>query len=158
MKITREMEFYESEVPQYEAVQEYLPEIESAYYMGAGFDTTPGKIMETEIFHVDHHAPAVEFLQDKNLDARVADVTSYNPKEDFELIILSHLPTIEEPLIEENLTENGHLICRTDSQARKIDSDTGLDLQAVYIEDSGLVEKEFFNEEIEAELYLFQQD
>ncbi len=152
------MVFYESEVPQYEAVQAYLHEIESAYYLGAGFDTTPGKTLDAEILHIDHHAPAVEFLQNQDLDARVADATAYDPEKDFELIILSHLPAIEEPLIEENLKENGNVICRTDSRARKIDSGTSLDLEAVYLDESGLVEREFFSENIEAELYLFQQE
>lgn len=45
--------------------------------------------------HVDHHAPTVEFLNNQNLDAMVEDVTSYDPDESFEMIILSHLPTIK---------------------------------------------------------------
>lgn len=149
------MEFYESEVPQYRAVQEYLDEIESAYYMGSGFDTTPGRTLDAEVLNVDHYQPAVDFLEDKGFEAELHDVTEYNPDRDFDLIIISHLPFPGTPLIEPNLAENGSLICRTDGRARKIEEEENLELEAVYHE-KNLVTHEPVEPE-DSKLYLFRR-
>lgn len=148
-------DFYDSDVPYYQAVQEYTGPFNSAYYMGSGFDRTPAETIGAEILHADHDPEAVKFLERNGYQAVEQDVTDYNPDEVFDLIILSHLPTQSPPRIEENLKADGTVICRTDGKAREINEITSLNLQAVYDEAEEMIVTE--EPEIqEAEMYIFQ--
>ncbi len=149
-------DFYESEVQQYQAVETYAGPFNSAYYMGSGFDTTAAETLEANVLHTDHDSFAVDFLERQGYNAVEEDVTMYNPEEVFDLIILSHLPTVEQPLIEENLRPEGTVICRKENKAEEINETTSLNLQAVYEESQELVEQENFKTSEDPELYLFQ--
>jgi protein-L-isoaspartate O-methyltransferase len=85
------------------------------------------------------------------------DVTGYNPDKTYDLILLSHLPTVEPPVLEPNLSENGQLICRTKARAKKLRGREDLELQAVYRESvEDMVEKRNFETLQQPELYLFK--
>ncbi|MFB6242104.1 MAG: hypothetical protein ABEJ36_04895 [Candidatus Nanosalina sp.] len=148
-------DFYDSEVPQYDAVESYAGPFESALYLGSGFDRTPAETLDAEVRHVDHDPTAVEFLERKDYDAVEEDVTDYKPEENFDLVILSHLPTQEPLLVSENLSRDGALVCRTKGRARKLHERKELDLQAAY-EDSRMREhSNLASTPSETELYLF---
>jgi protein-L-isoaspartate O-methyltransferase len=151
-------DFYESEVPQYEAVESYAGPFDSALYLGSGFDRTPAETLDAEVRHVDHDPTAVEFLERKGYEAVEEDVTEYNPEENFDLVILSHLPTQEPPIVSENLSHGGAMVCRTKGRARKLQEREELDLQAAY-ENSRMTEhSNLVSTPRETELYLFTEN
>ena len=149
-------DFYDSEVQQYTAVEEYAGPFNSAYYMGSGFDRTPAETLEAQVLHADHDPEAVGFLERQGYHAVQEDITEYNPEKVFELIILSHLPTQNPPLVMENLETDGTVICRNRNKAREINEVTSLNLQAVYEGSQELVEQENFETSENTEMYLFQ--
>ena len=149
-------DFYDSEVQQYDAVEAYAGPFDTGYYMGSGFDRTAAETLETDILHADKDSVAVNYLERNGYKAVETDVTTYNPEEVFDLIIISHLPTFRNPLVKENISSNGTVICRTDSKAQELNEISSLNLQAVYEESQMLVEKEKFDNSKDFGLYVFQ--
>lgn len=75
----------------------------------------------------------MEYLSGKGLETIERDVTEFEAEQDFDLVLISHL-TADRPLIEENLAEDGYVICDTFSRARSLD-EMSFSLQAVYSEE-----------------------
>lgn len=148
----QEMEFYDHEVEAYEAFENFAGPFDSIYYIGSGIDRTPSETLQGEVLHVDHDPDAVSYLRSKGLKAEEKDVTSYRPGKDFDLVVLSHL-TASDPLIVENMAEDGAVICGTESRARKLHENTELDLDAVYRDE---ILQEDHLEVPEARMYFFQ--
>ena len=148
----QEMEFYENEVEAYQAFENFAGPFDSIYYMGSGIDRTPSETLQGEVVHVDHDPNSVKYLKKKGLDAREEDVTSYRPEKDFDLILTSHL-TANNPLIVENMDDDGAVICGTETRARKLHGNTELDLDAVYRDE---ILQEDPAEVPEAQMYFFQ--
>ena len=147
-----EMEFYEHDVEAYKAFENFAGPFDSIYYMGSGIDRTPSETLQGEVLHIDHDTDAVQYLKNRGLDAREEDVTSYRPGKNFDLILISHL-TANDPLIVENMNDDGSVICGTESRARKLSEDTELDLDAVYRDE---ILQEDLTEVPEAQMYFFQ--
>jgi len=149
------MQFYESEVPVYEALNDFADSLDSTYYMGCGFDMTPAETLESEVLHVDKDSYAVEFLNNRGYNTLEEDITSYNPERDFDLILLSHIPTFTRPLLEPNMTEHGMVACQTDTRAEKIGSRDQFEPEAVYT-DGKISIIEDLEGNLESELYIFR--
>jgi hypothetical protein len=147
-------DFYESEVEEYEAVEDYAGPFERICYLGSGFDTTPAKTLEGKVDHIDHDPEAVEFMRRQGYSAFQEEVEEFDPEKTYDLVIISHLPS-GDPLLEPNLAEDGIVACRVDGRARRLDERNDLNLQAVYEDSRQMVEKDDSEDAEEARIYLF---